>query len=96
MSLQLDQVDQATIRHDANGIEAIRRGLLRNVTGSPGDQPRAALFAPGLPRYGDVYPPIPSLRVVDIQLTPIDVQSWDVTIVSRICFRSALIFLSKT
>jgi len=83
MSLQLDLVDQASIRQDASGIEAIRRGLLRDVGGTPVEKPRSALYAAGLPRYGDVYPPIPSLRVADIQLTPIDVKSWTVAVVYR-------------
>lgn len=84
MSLQLDLVEQATIRQDASGIEAVRRGLLREVGGAAKERQRSALNAPGLPRYGDVYEPIPELRVVDIQLTPFDVASWNVTVIYRV------------
>ena len=83
MSLVLDMVEQASIRHDATGITATRTGLLREIGGPVTARARAALTAPGLPRYGDVYTPIPSLRAIDVQLNPIDTKSWAVQVIYR-------------
>ncbi len=84
MSVHLDTVSGTRVRHDANGIEVIRKGLIAGLAGSVSGRALAALEAPGLPRYGDPHPTRPALRVVDVVLAPIDTQQWDVTIIYRI------------
>ena len=76
MSVSLDTIADASVRHDARGVQVIRTALLNNISATPDQVYRAALTAPGMPRYGDVHPAFPELRVVDIALTPIDSRQW--------------------
>lgn len=83
MSVALDKIENATVRQDARGIEVTRTAHLRNISAAPDRVAAAALYAPGMPRYGDVHPAFPQLRVVDIALAAIDIKQWRATIVYR-------------
>ncbi len=83
MSIVLDRPENATVRHDRNGITITRKALISEVGGPPDRRARAALETPQLPRYGDSHPAYPQLRVSDVVLRPIDVKQWDATIIYR-------------
>lgn len=77
MSVQLNLIEDATVRQDANGLFATRRALIRGVRGPADERPRRALEATGLPRYGDPHPAWGELKLSDIQLTPVDAETWE-------------------
>lgn len=83
MSVQLDKIQNASLRHDARGVELTRIAHLSNVSARPDAVHRAALLAPGMPRYGDPHPSFPGLRVVDITLEALDVKQWRAIITYR-------------
>lgn len=84
MTVQLERIDDATVRHDASGVQVVRRALLSNIGGPSALRQRAALEAGGLPRYGDRHPAWPDLRVVDVALSAIDIAQWEVAITYRV------------
>ncbi len=83
MTVHLDYIANAGVRHDAQGVTVTRKGRISEIGGTVVGRSRAALHAPGLPRYGDTHPDWPDLRVVDVVLVPIDTKQWDVTIIYR-------------
>lgn len=84
MTVQLDKIANASIRHNAAGIEAVRIAHLHEITGPSDRRSYSALTAAGMPRYGDQHPAIPGLRVVDIVLAALDVAQWQATIIYRV------------
>lgn len=83
MTVELDKIQDAVIRQGARGIEVTRRAILRDIGGPPQLRQRAALEAPGLPRYGDRHPAWGDLRVASIELVPVDVSTWEAAIIYR-------------
>lgn len=83
MTVKLDKVQDAQVRQDYQGVEATRRARITGIQGTPNRRQRAALEAAGLPRYGDPHPAWPELRLVEINLAPVDVSQWDATLIYR-------------
>lgn len=83
MTVQLDQIQNASLRHGAQGVELQRIAHLSNISARPDAVHAAALFAPGMPRYGDPHPSFPELHVVDIALEALDIKQWRATLTYR-------------
>lgn len=96
MTVQLEQIADATVRQDGSGVQVVRRARLTGITGPAGLRQRAALEATGLPRYGDRHPAWPELRVVDVALSPIDVAQWDAAITYRVPDANELAHMEST
>lgn len=84
MTVRLDFVEDATVTQDAGGIQAIRRARITGIAGPATLRQRQALDAPGLPRFGDPHPAWGDLKVVAIQVDPVDVQTFDAQITYRV------------
>ncbi len=83
MTVQLDKIQNASLRHSARGVELTRIAHLRDISARPDAVHRAALLAAGMPRYGDAHPSFPGLQVVDIALDALDVKQWRAVITYR-------------
>ena len=83
MRVELDYVQGATVRQNANGIEVVRRARISELAGPKVLRQREALDAVGLPRYGDRHPAWGDLRVVEIDLTSLDVGQFEAQITYR-------------
>lgn len=83
MTVKLDKVQDASIRQDVNGITVVRHASLSGITGPAHLRQRSALMAPGLPRFGDPHPAFPRIKVVDIDISPIDVDRFEAQITYR-------------
>lgn len=84
MSITLDIIDGARVTETAQGLEVTRVAHIKGISGDRVLRARAAIEAPGMPRYGDVHPAWGDLRVVDIQLSAIDAQQWTAQIIYRV------------
>jgi hypothetical protein len=71
MSVVTDLTDQQTLSYNANGYKAKRVFFVDSVSGSAEEKLFNALNDSGIPDYGDAYPSISTISVVDINAKPL-------------------------
>ena len=65
-----DLIDGASFSESSNGLAATRTFLVTGLSGSPSFKTAEALFATGIPRFGDAHPNAPGVVVVSRTARP--------------------------